>query len=681
MAVFTAWLLKRGSGMKTLTDAGIVIFLLVMMASMFVSAVIYLYVPTLVTAFELVALNMVSMSVGLIPILAALFKGDRPLDETRKDSTVSTRSIVYVAIIALAVLSEAFMGWTFAILSGASSTSQDILSAIVSSMGTYWFIFTMASEMAVTLYLVGRNFPRTFRWLVAIQIVIMVLSPTAISDANWVDWTLWGSSAAMVVAIIVIFEYLYKNRTLAAGALNYVVCLLGAYALMMAGLFVWLLYGDITLFDISIVTEMVIYFAIVLDERKLTTPPLRGWLSMPKWALILLSSVSVSEFFMGGILDIQQYGPTYFASGMSGMSMSMSGSGVSFASLTGPILTVVPAAFYNLVIFVSSVTLSLPFMVMMGVEMGALVLFKIRYTFDMETKIRLLLVLVAYGVYTIFFPMFVFSGSVSHIPWIGWDMGLGTAGALAPAVIGALVGTYIISGGLSFLFGSRQVCSLFCMAATMYQGTTVDAMSSFNRTSKVGSHFLTSRISSAYKIVVSLVWASLLGSAVLSYLTSIGMINVSVFGDDVSFFFYSFYFGFLWYIVWVLIPFVGTYGCSTTGMCGWGAFNQLISRFGLFRLKAIDSNQCANCKTQDCTKVCPVGLNNMPDAFIDKGEFRSFKCIGVGDCVSACPYENVFFFDVRNWVRTKLNLPLPPLERTLSSPVESPIDFARTDKE
>ncbi len=55
----------------------------------------------------------------------------------------------------------------------------------------------------------------------------------------------------------------------------------------------------------------------------------------------------------------------------------------------------------------------------------------------------------------------------------------------------------------------------------MYQGTTYDAMSSFNRTSKIGRHLLTSRISGAYKVVTTLVWVSLIGGAVLSYLTSI----------------------------------------------------------------------------------------------------------------------------------------------------------------
>src|SRR5271170_3924506 len=182
MAVLTAWLLRKGSTVKTLTDAGVVLFLLAMMASMFLSAVIYQYYPSFTTLFELVALNMVSMSVGLIPILTALFRGDRPLDETRKGSPVSSRSLVFAAMIVLAMLSEAFMGWTFAIVSGAASTSsQGALSSLVGSMSSYWFIFTMASEMAVTLYLVGRRFPSTFRWLVAMQTAIMVLSPTAIA--------------------------------------------------------------------------------------------------------------------------------------------------------------------------------------------------------------------------------------------------------------------------------------------------------------------------------------------------------------------------------------------------------------------------------------------------------------------------------------------------------------------
>ncbi len=672
MAVFTAWLLKRGSTMKTLTDAGIVLFLLVMMASMFISTVVYLYIPTFITIFELVALNMISMSIGLIPILTALVKGDRQLDETRKGSKVSSRYMIIAAIICLAILSEVFMGWTFAILSGAASTStQSVFSALVDSMSTYWFIFTMASEMAVTLYLVGKNFPSTFRWLVALQISIMVLSPTAIANGGWATFALVGNSAVMIVAIILLFEYMFKNRTMPLGASKYIVRLLGAYALMMGGLFAWQLYGDVLPFVLSIVAEMVIYFSIVLDEKTLTSPPLVNWQTRPLWTFAMLGGLFVAEFFMGGVLDAVALGTGYFLTAQP------------FTAISGSALTVVGAAFYDFIVAVGSITASFWFLLMMGIEMGALVVFKIKYAREMETKLRLVLVIVAYALYTLFLPTFVIGGSMSSVPWIGWSMGLGTAGALAPDVILVLLATYLISGGLSFFFGSRNVCSLFCTAALMYQGTTYDAMSSFNRTSKIGRHLLTSRISGAYKVVVSLVWVSLLGGAVISYLTSTGYISASIFGTDPSYFFFVFYFSFLWYLIWIMIPFVGTYGCATTGMCGWGSFNQLISRFGLFRLKVRDSNICVNCKTKDCARVCPVGLTDLPGAFIDKGEFRSFKCVGVGDCVSACPYENEYFFDVRNWVRKKLNKPLPPLAKPVrTEPIESPIVFggqAKTD--
>lgn len=671
MALFTAWLLKRGSTIKTLTDAGIVIFLLVMMASMFVSAVVYLYFPGFVTLFELVALNMISMSIGLIPIISALIRGDRPLDETRKGRVVSSRSIVIASAICLAIVSEAFMGWTFAILAGTTSTSGSAFWALVDSMGTYWFIFTMASEMAVTLYLVGRNFPSGFRWLVPIQTAIMVLSPTAISNSTWANFALVGNSAVMILAIIYMMEYIFKNRTLTSGVSNYLVRLMGAYALMMAGLFVWQLYNDVLLFVLSIVAEMVVYFSIVLDEKSLVSPPLTSWQSRPIWTFGMLFGLFVAEFFMGGVLDMLAYGTSYFTT-------------LPFVTPTGAALTVLGATLYDFVIGVASITASFWFLLMMGIEMGALVVFKMRTAREMETRIRLLLVIAAYAIYALFLPDFIFSNVLPNTPWIGWSMGIGTAGAIGPGItIIALLATYLISGSLSFFFGSRNVCSVFCTAALMYQGTTYDAMSSFNRTSKIGRHLLTSRISGAYKTVVTLVWASLLGSAALSYLNSIGVINVYFFGQDPSYFFYAFYFSVLWYVVWFMIPLMGTYACATTGMCGWGSFNQLVSRFGMFRLKVKDSDTCMKCKTKDCAKVCPVGLTDLPGAFIDKGEFRSFKCVGVGDCVSACPYENEYFFDVRNWVRQKLGKPLPPLATPVrSEPIESPIAFgaqANTD--
>jgi polyferredoxin len=659
MAVFTAWLLKKGSTVETISDAGLVLFLLAMMATMFASAVVYLYFPSFQSIYELVALNMVSMSISLLPVLSALYRGDRRLDETRKGSSVSSRTLVMASVIALAILSEAFMGWAFAIVSGAASTSQPVFSALMISMSTYWFIFTMAGEMAVTLFLVGHRFPKVFRLLVAIQIFVMVLSPTAIASSVWSTETLIGNTAVMIVAVIIMLEFLFRNRSPAAGASNYILRLIGAYALMMAGLFLWLMDGDVSLFVLSIVAEMTIYFNIVLNEKTLSSPPLVGWQSRPVWAFALLGGVFLAEFFMGGILDIMANGTSYFTT-------------LPFVALSGSALTVLGASLYDFVVAVGSITASLWFLVMMGIEMGALVVFKIKYARETETKLRLVLMLAAYAIYAIWLPSFVFSSSLQTTPWIGWSMGIGTSGALSPGIpLLALILTYVISGGLSFLFGSRNVCSVLCTAAPMYQGTTYDAMSSFNRTSAIGRHNLTSRAPDSFKVVSALVWASLLGSAVLSYLTSVGVVNISFFGDDISYFFFSFYFSVLWYLIWILTPFVGTYGCVTTGMCGWGTFNGLISRIGMFRLKVRDIDTCVNCKTRDCATVCPTGQTDLPGQFIEKGEFRSYKCIGVGDCVTACPYENISFFDARHWVRAKLRRP-----QAVSQPrAVSPIDF------
>ena len=214
------------------------------------------------------------------------------------------------------------------------------------------------------------------------------------------------------------------------------------------------------------------------------------------------------------------------------------------------------------------------FLIMMGAEMGALVAFRIRTVRELETKVRLVMVMVAYAVYTILVPSFLVPmQALPKIPFLGWSMGIGTAGPVAPALLVGLIGTYFISGVLSLLFGSRQVCSMFCSAALMYQGSFYDSMKTFNRSSKIGKKYLTSKLSNLYKVTFSLVWGSLIIAVALSYLDSIGQLRISLFGNDPTTFLYTFYFGFLWYVVFFTIPFVGWYGCVSMGWCHWGTFN------------------------------------------------------------------------------------------------------------
>ncbi|EQD51947.1 hypothetical protein B2A_06747, partial [mine drainage metagenome] len=42
-----------------------------------------------------------------------------------------------------------------------------------------------------------------------------------------------------------------------------------------------------------------------------------------------------------------------------------------------------------------------------------------------------------------------------------------------------------------------------------------------------------------------------------------------------------------------------------------------------------------------------------------RGEFRSSKCCGVGDCIESCPYDNIYIHDVRHSLRARLRIPAP----------------------
>ncbi|HLY76575.1 MAG TPA: hypothetical protein VKT21_01665, partial [Thermoplasmata archaeon] len=99
---------------------------------------------------------------------------------------------------------------------------------------------------------------------------------------------------------------------------------------------------------------------------------------------------------------------------------------------------------------------------------------------------------------------------------------------------------------------------------------------------------------------------------------------------------------------------------------------------GFYKLKVKDREVCKRCTTLDCAKSCPVGLVDMPGRFRTTGEFRSGKCCGVGNCVGACPYDNLYIYDVRHWLRGRLSGP-PSLSTGARLPV-LPVAPRRTDR-
>jgi polyferredoxin len=279
-----------------------------------------------------------------------------------------------------------------------------------------------------------------------------------------------------------------------------------------------------------------------------------------------------------------------------------------------------------------------------------------------------------YAAFAVFYPSLYFGLYFPHapppstVPVLGWAMGIGSF-PLAAGVFGAVLLTYVITGTLVVLFGRRVICSTFCTAPLMYQGTTIDAMKSFNRSAPIGRKYLSSRFSSLYGVTTGVVMGALVVTSVLSYLDSIGTLGVYIRGNDPSVFLFTLSFSVLWYVMFVTVPYTGNYNCVTMGWCYTGTLAQVFQKVGFYKLKVRSREVCQACSTLDCAKGCPVGLVDMPGHFRQKGEFRSSKCCGVGDCVEACPYDNLYISDVRHWIRRRLGRPEAPAGRGVRLPM------------
>ncbi|MCI4345891.1 MAG: hypothetical protein L3K07_03965 [Thermoplasmata archaeon] len=655
MAAATAGLVKWAAEARSRVGAGVVLFLLLMMSAMLLGAAVYAAAPSARSAVLGLWLAAALMSASVFPLFLLILRSARAggtVGEGVASAAWQPTWSYAVSVISLVVGNELLMGWVFptaagTLLTPTGSGAGALLGALVQIVDGPWFLFTMAVEMALTTALLWGRLYAPVRVVLLFQAGIMFLSPPAIGGAAWTALSIYAASGLMTVLFVYLMEYAYRTRQLAPGFSAYIVRLLGVYGLMMAGLFLWLVYGTAVAFALSVLLEMLLFFDAVVRPDRLEAGDRVPWQLRPNWAFALLAGVFVSELFMGALLDAQIAGSTFIAN-------------LPAAPLAGAPLTIVSDGLYNGFWFLALVSISAWFLVMMGLEMGALVVLKIRETKRTELKIRLGLMLAAFWLFTVYFPSFwstvplLSARQLATVPLLGWGMGIGSGGPLAPAFFGAILGTYALIGAASFLFGRRVLCSVLCNAPTMYQGTLIDAMGSFNRSSPVGRKYLGSRLSTTYSVTTGAVLVALVGSSVVSYLDSVGRLDLLVAGTDPTVFLASLSFGVLWYLMFVTIPYTGNYNCVTMGWCHWGTFSQFFSRFGMFRLRVKDREVCKACTTLDCAKACPIGLVDMPGHFRTKGEFRSSKCCGVGNCVGACPYGNIEFRDARHWVRAHL---------------------------
>jgi polyferredoxin len=641
MALSMGYTIMLSSSSKNILQRLVVYIILAMMNSMLLAPFIYLAFPGLISIDRAVELALLIMVVEIAPFLISF------TNSMFRNSDVNRGKFLLIFLAFFVIFDEILMSMDFnIIISGTSYINilhSDPVRGVFQSISSYWFVFPMSIEMFFSVFLMRKSFNKASLIILATQAAIMLFAPTAINNGIWAYAAVFISGFIMTGLFVFFFEHLYRVQGIRGRMADYIIMLLFAYTIIICGVFLWQIYSSYIVFSSGMIIDMVVYIRAAGDSGYLNSGKKVYWLANRNWSFLFLAMVFAAEFFMGAAFDAQYYGASNLVSTLG------------LVSIGGGITGVISSSIYDFFRLFADISLSAWFYIMMGIEMGSLVLFKIRKTRDLETKIRLSFMLLAYAVYSIIIPSFVVS-NVSVVPFVGWTMGIGSGGGLAPALIIPMVLTYVISGILSLLFGSRQLCSTFCTAPVMYQGTFYDSMKGFNKSSgKAKSLTMNDHAGRmTYRVVSNTIYAMIIITGIISWLDYNHYLNITIYGTDPLYMLYLFLFGFLWYAVFITMPYVGSYGCINTGYCHWGNFNRFISRFGFFRLKVRDPIQCVNCKTKDCTLACPVGNYGQAGSFIEKGEYRDSRCVGIGDCVNACPYENIFYYDVRHFIKERM---------------------------
>ena len=485
------------------------------------------------------------------------------------------------------------------------------------------------------------------------------------------------AASVLVLWFTYLLQHVYRHKQLSTASMRYVLEVAAAAVVVGAGWLLWTLDGSPVVWAASAFVPLAVLARAV--GRRSAPGPSVPWLLHPGWATQLLLYTFLAEFFLGAVLDLEIAGRGFLQY-------------IPFLPVGGGTTARLGLSVYDGLWFGAAILASAWFLVAVGATMGGLVLLRLREVHVPAQRYRMVLMLGVYALAVVYVPSLasstpiVSNRTLATLPVIGWGFGLRSGGPFESGIFLAVLVMYASVGVLTVLFGRKALCAVMCGAALMYQGTTMHEMRQFNQSSRVGRYLLGSRLSSAYVVASSLALVSLFAVSVLSLLHRLPTVQVANGQYDTSALPLpiELYFGGLWFAMFVSTPYVGTYNCATTGVCHWGSLSVPFAKVGLYRLRVRDRKVCERCTTFDCAKACPVGLVDMPLHFRTKGEFRSTKCCGVGDCIGACPYGNLYDQDVRAWIARafrRLNprapaVPLPMI--TGASKATAPAESARS---
>ncbi len=601
-------------------------YILVMMASMFVGLSWYLVEPkgflNSVVAINIIMVPMVSFLVLLFFFYSMEWKGGLKTDRIFLPATFVLNEVLMTVFVLIV------LGFKF---------SSNTLIDIPQTINSLYFVLPMEVEMVASILFF--RIKGTVRYLLIALAGMDIASPALFSSFHLE--LLAANALIMVAGMIILLEEASNSKSKIISEKKRIIDIsLFVYLLNSIGFFLSYSLGSDNLvswsfYAISVLVGMGLYFFFVFTGRDVRT--VDGWIVKKMWLFFLLSGTFVAELIMSIPLDILAGLYTLRGSGLSSLSYLIT-EAVRPALVSNVYLSIIP--------FIAVTAASPVFLFLMGLEMGALVLFRMKKIKWLEKRISLSFALLAYFTYTLYGPSYV--AGWSRIPlWAN----VGALGPVRGDLILPMVLSYAVYAVLALLFGRRSYCSTLCPSAVMYGGTLGQEMIELNYKSKISKKNIGSRYSPFVKKIAGGSWMFMLASAVASFAISVELIKLPF---DPAILYSYLIWNLLWYLFFISIPFVGMSPCRRYGWCTTGVFVGFFSRLGFFRIKAIDSNVCAKCPTKDCVTACEVGLGDLPAQFIKNGYFKSSKCVGSGSCILACPYDNIHFYDIRNVIKVGL---------------------------
>lgn len=451
------------------------------------------------------------------------------------------------------------------------------------------------------------------------------------------------SASVMAVNIVLLYVLQLRRKTLDIQVLA--VVLAGSDLLMMIGLSSYAISGDLYGVTAAMIFSMISYFILVtyrIEKKQV--------LNTRRFAFLLLVLVNGAELTMsfadtslGAVLSNGLF-PAVAGSGNSFFSTLAPGmvKGINFSNPFWWLFPFSPNAmgkmafhagisagapfawFWSSFMIIMTTTMSPFYAIMMGSEMSYLVFERYRKSRTEGVKKWALAIIAGIPFFVILIPFYT--------PYYVFGM----SGMLFEVYLTAFLVSVIAVLAATALFGRRVQCNLVCMAAHMWTNTYYDQF----RPGKSSSLWNYARWF-FFSLMIIFFSVFLLQQAGLVHALKIGMVTLNPLD-----FYGMFILNYTWWFFYFLTPVFGTYSCARQGWCGFGTLAGIFNKF-FFRIKAVDTNVCSTCETRSCEKSCPTVIPVSSD-IMKKGYTNRIACIGCGNCVESCDFQNLNISDVRN---------------------------------